>query len=112
MEIRHYTQVEAEKVGEGAEGVSVRWVISEKMGAPNFAMRVFELEPGGHTPLHSHAWEHEVFILEGSGVVRAAAEERNFVAGDAIYVSPGEEHQFVAAEQPVRFICCVPHRRK
>ena len=112
MEVRHYTEVDAEEVRDGAEGVSIRWVISEKTGAPNFAMRVFELEPRGHTPFHAHPWEHEVFILEGAGAVRGSEGERQFRPGDAVYLAPGEVHQFAAGEQPVRFICCVPHRRK
>jgi len=49
----------------GAEGVEVKWLISKDDGAANFAMRMFELAPGGHTPLHTHAHEHEVFIVEG-----------------------------------------------
>ena len=36
-------------------------------------MRQFELAPGGHTPRHTHAHEHEVFVLEGAGVVRRRA---------------------------------------
>jgi quercetin dioxygenase-like cupin family protein len=42
---------------EGAEGVKMRWLISQKE-APNFAMRLFELDKGGHTPLHTHPTEH------------------------------------------------------
>lgn len=40
------------------------------MGAENFAMRLFEIQPRGYSPLHQHDWEHEVFILEGKGAVR------------------------------------------
>jgi len=50
-----------------AEKASVRWVIAEKDGAKNFFMRVFEIEPGGYTPLHHHPWEHEMFVCAGKG---------------------------------------------
>ena len=41
----HYREVPPDPVGEeGASGLTVRWVISEKDGAPNFSMRVFEVD--------------------------------------------------------------------
>ena len=52
MKITRYTDVPPEQVGEGAEGVSIRWAISQRDGAENFAMRVFQIEPGGFTPRH------------------------------------------------------------
>ena len=48
---------------------NVRWVIAEKDGAKNFFMLVFEIEPGGYTPLHHHSWEHEMFVCGGKGSV-------------------------------------------
>ena len=66
----HYSRVGAEDVTmDGAESVNVRWLISKKDGAENFAMRCFEMAPGGHSPHHSHKWEHEAFILEGECLV-------------------------------------------
>ena len=47
---------------EGAKNVSVRVVFGPADKAPTFAMRVFELDAGGHTPFHTHAFEHEVMI--------------------------------------------------
>jgi quercetin dioxygenase-like cupin family protein len=43
-----------EVADEGASKTKVRWLITDQMGAKNFAMRLFEIEPGGHTPLHKH----------------------------------------------------------
>ena len=65
MEIFHYRDVEAKDAEEGASKLRVRLLITKEMGAKNFAMRLFEMEPGGYSPFHTHAWEHEVFILEG-----------------------------------------------
>ena len=64
----------------GAEGVGIRWLISKEDGAENFAMRMFELERGGHTPLHTHPHEHEVFIVEGEGVFAFGLDSRSVVA--------------------------------
>jgi len=66
----HFTDVDLEEPSEeGIKDMKVRWLISKKDGAENFAMRLFEIQPGGYSPLHQHDWEHEVFILDGSGVV-------------------------------------------
>ena len=32
--------------------------------APTFAMRLFKISPGDHTPFHTHEFEHEVIILD------------------------------------------------
>ena len=106
----HYDQVELQEVNSpGAKKVSVRWLISQEDEAPNFYMRRFELAPGGCTPRHVHEWEHEVYILEGSGTVFSGGVEEAFRAGDVIYVPPREEHFFAAgAAGSVAFLCLVP----
>ena len=69
MKIKHNAEVPLNDVTmEGAAGCKVRWLVGEADAAPNFAMRQFELEPGGHTPRHFHPYEHEIFVLEGEGV--------------------------------------------
>ena len=111
MKVFHYTEVQAQTAEEGAHGVTVRWVIDEELGAPNFAMRVFEIQAGGHTPLHDHAWEHEVFILDGHGKVHGGEEDVAFGPGDVVFLPPGERHQFINdGDEAVRLICCVPNR--
>ena len=53
MKVKNYRDVET--VSE-APGASMRWVIDDKDGAPNFALRVVELEPGAASPFHNHDW--------------------------------------------------------
>jgi len=109
MEIRHYTDVPAESVEEGAEGVKIRWLITEQSGARNFVMRHFEVAPGGYTPHHEHTWEHEVFILSGEGILASAEGDKTFKAGDVIFVAGGELHQFRnPAKEPVEMLCLIP----
>ena len=76
MKTFHYTEVEAKDAEGGSTKLKVRWLITKETGAENFAMRLFEMEAGGHNPLRSHNWEHEVFILEGEGLVVSGKEER------------------------------------
>ena len=93
----------------GVNGVKMRRVIAEKEGAENFVMRVFEVDPGGNTPLHSHAWEHEVFILTGEGVVWGNGRENPLRPGDVIFLPSSEEHQFRnTGDEPLTMLCMIP----
>jgi len=114
MKIFHYQNVEAKNAEEeGASKLKVRWLITKQMGAPNFAMRLFEMEPRGHSPFHSHPWEHEVFILEGEGVAVSDEGEKKFEAGDVVFILPNEKHQLKNnGEKTVKFLCLVPIRDK
>ena len=95
MKVQHYQQVSSEPVEmEGAHGCTVRWLLGPRDGAPNFAMRQFDVAVGGYTPRHHHPYEHEVFVLEGEGVVYEGDEEHALHAGDVILVKPDEVHQF------------------
>jgi len=111
MKVTHYTDIPAEDVDrEDAQGVRMRWVISDKDGAPTFAMRIFEVQPGGYTPLHAHPWEHEVFVLGGCGLVVDEGDETPVSAGDTVFVAPNEKHQFRnTGDEPLEFICLIPH---
>ena len=109
MRVRNYQEVQAEPAEGMMEGVTVRWVISEKEGAPNFAMRVFELEPGAETPFHTHPWEHEMFVLAGKGVARTEEEEIALGEGDTVFIPPNERHQIINRGNSIlRFICLIP----
>lgn len=110
MRIVSSEQISAAEVTEaGATLTTIRWLIKKEDGAPNFAMRLFEMQPGGHTPYHSHPWEHEVFVLEGSGNINTESGPRAFKAEDVILVLPDEKHQFCnTGSQTLRFICLIP----
>jgi quercetin dioxygenase-like cupin family protein len=111
MKVQHHEQVEQAPVTmEGSSGCQVRWLVDEQQGAPNFAMRQFEVAPGGFTPKHSHPYEHEVYVLEGSGVVLEGDREHKLSAGDFVFVVPGEVHQFRnTGTTPMKFLCMVPN---
>ena len=108
MLIRDYRDVPAQEIP-GLPGVTVRWAISTPEGAPNFAMRIFEVQPGYASPLHSHDWEHEIFVLAGSGVANNGHEETPIAAGSTIFVPPNATHQFRnTGESVLRFLCMIP----
>ncbi len=95
--------------GKTAEGVSVRWLIGRVEQAPNFALRYFEIEPGGWSALDQHAHDHGVMILRGQGQVLLDEEEFNVGFGDVVYIPPYEVHQFRnTGDEPLGFLCIIP----
>ncbi len=111
MKVNHYEQVESKPVEmEGASGCQVRWLVGEPDGAPTFAMRQFEVAPGGYTPRHSHPYEHEVFVLDGHGEVVEGDQPHPLKAGDVVFVTPNEIHQFRnTGPTAMKFLCMVPN---
>ena len=110
MNIGPIDAIPATTVGmEGAKGVRMRIAVGEPQGAPNFVMRVFDVEPGGNTPHHNHDFEHEVFVLAGKGTLVEEDGESPLAPGVVAFVPPGAVHQFRAdAGEGLRFICVVP----
>ena len=109
----HYTEVPAQVFGDEAPGVTIRWVIDEtRDGAPNYALRVIEVAPGGHTPDHVHPYEHENFVVEGQGRVLLGDTWRDVAAGSVIFVPAGLRHTYVnAGDTLFRFLCGIPTSR-
>jgi len=50
MQIKHALEVPAAPV-EGVPGVKVRWLWAASDGAPTFALRLFEVQPGHLHPI-------------------------------------------------------------
>ena len=111
MRVQNYQDVDMKEVEmEGADGCRVRQLVGQMDQAPNFAMRQFEVAPGGHTPKHFHDYEHEVFVLEGEGVVVDGDQEQPLSSGDVVYVAPNDVHQFRnTGDSPMRFLCLIPN---
>jgi quercetin dioxygenase-like cupin family protein len=94
---------------EGASGVKMRMLVGPAEGATKFHMRQFEVEPGGHTPHHSHDYEHEILILAGRGTAVSEQGERALCAGDVVWIPPNERHQFRnMGDETFKFICLIP----
>jgi quercetin dioxygenase-like cupin family protein len=111
MQLKKLQDVPASEVTmEGAAGCRVRWLVGEKDNAPTFAMREFEVSPGGHTPKHFHDYEHEVYVLAGEGTILDGEVERPLAAGDVLFVAPNDVHQFRnTGSEPMRFLCLIPN---
>lgn len=103
--------VKTEVTMEGAVKVTKQLPISGGDGSPAFSFRVFTIEPNGHTPYHTHAFEHLNYIIQGEGiVVTESGDEKPVRTGDFVLVLPGEKHQYRNASKssPFVMICAVP----
>jgi quercetin dioxygenase-like cupin family protein len=91
------------------------WVLlPEEVGVPNFVLRYFEVPPEGATGYGKHAYEHEVFVVRGEGILRGRDPEglpfeHALRPGDAVFIAPNEEHQFCNPNgERIGFVCVVP----
>jgi quercetin dioxygenase-like cupin family protein len=111
MIIKHLDEItkEVPKM-EGAKDVTLQWLFNRRDGTKNYAMRVFELGPGGMIPIHEHSdMEHEMFILEGEATATTSTGGIKVKKGDALFVMPGERHGYVNDSGKIfRFLCVIP----
>lgn len=110
-QVKRTIDVHSVDLSDGQEivGVTKQLLIGPADGAPTFAIRKFSLAPGGHTPHHTHPFEHGVVVLAGQGELIAGAQTHPLAPGTVAYVAPDEEHQFRnTAQGPLQFLCVVP----
>jgi quercetin dioxygenase-like cupin family protein len=82
-------------VMDGAKAVYKQIPISKNDNTPNFSFRVFTIGPGGHTPYHSHPYEHINYIIDGEGyLLDNQGRENKIKKGDFALVMPDEKHQY------------------
>ncbi len=112
--VTHLRQVPQEKVElKGTKDAYIQWLISDKDGAPNFAMRRFVVKAGGYTPYHHHPYEHEVLVLSGRGQVIIGDKNYEVSEGFVVFVPPDVMHQFRnIGESDLEFICVIPLQKQ
>jgi quercetin dioxygenase-like cupin family protein len=97
--------------GEGIRDVVKRVLVSPAEGWEGWVMRLFDVEPGGHTPRHAHDWPHINFVAAGRGELYLDGEEHALAAGSYAYVPAGLIHQFRnTGDEVFSFVCIVPER--
>jgi len=111
MILKHAADVPAEPMNKpGFSGMQARFLLTADDGCPRYALRLMEIAPGGCCSFHRHKEEHEMFFVEGTGVLRTDGEnEINIRAGDALFLLPCESHQIRNTGTGVlKMICTVP----
>ncbi|MFC4553210.1 MULTISPECIES: cupin domain-containing protein [Halorussus] len=107
--VRRSDEIEYETV-DAAEGMSKGVLVGEEQGAPNFAIRRFELEPGAEVPEHTNEVEHEQYVLSGEYVVGIGDEEYTVEEGDSLLIPAGVVHWYRnESDAPGAFLCAVPN---
>lgn len=92
------------------KGVSMKMLLSSDE-APNFAMRNFIIEAGGHMPLHTNAIEHEQFVLAGRAEVQINDKVIEAKAGDILLIPAGVAHSYkTLGDESYSFLCLVPNQ--
>ncbi|MGC9348285.1 MAG: cupin domain-containing protein [Anaerolineae bacterium] len=99
--------VEPEQV---SEGIRIRWLITQEEGAPNFAMRVIEIDTGVVFAPHHHPYEHEIYVLSGFGVVtKPEGDVGEMAPGKFVFVEPDQTHGYRnEGDETLKFICVIP----
>jgi len=108
--VAHYTDIEAKEFGPTAPGVKIRVLIDDEHdGAPVYKLRMIEIDPGGNSPHHSHPYEHENFVVAGTGQVNIDDVWHDLEPGDVVFVPPGIQHQYRnAGDATFKFLCGIP----
>jgi quercetin dioxygenase-like cupin family protein len=90
--------------------VSVQWLLGETEGAPNYELRYLTFPIGASTVYHDHSWEHEVFVVKGTGKIKTEQGETEVKAQDAVLLLPNESHQLIntSLDETFDIICVVP----
>jgi quercetin dioxygenase-like cupin family protein len=83
-------------------------------GSPNFSFRVFTIGKDGHTPFHSHPYEHINYIISGRGVIKKGEhEEVPIEKGYFSLILADEMHQYInKSNEPLVVICAVPKEKE
>ncbi len=104
---KNINAVAASALGAGA-GVSMKMLLSPDE-SPNFAMRNFIIEAGGHMPLHTNTIEHEQFVLSGRAEVQLGDKTIEAAAGDVLLIPAGVPHSYkTLGDEAYSFLCLVP----
>ena len=82
---------------------------AKEAGAEKIEMFLFEMQMDGYSPLHSHAGEHQIYVLEGNGQVFDGKKATELQQGDVLIIQSNEKHQIKnLGASPLRFLMVSP----
>ena len=83
---------------EGSAKMAVKLVSDETV--------VIALEPGGHTPDHTHGDKERLVVLSGEGELEVESGRKKIKPDDFIEFDSGEAHQIInSGEEKLVFFC-------
>ncbi len=112
MIISHISNLDGKKIeNKEVKDVMMKVLVSPKEGWNGYVMRVFEISEGGHTPRHTHPWEHINYIISGEGILHYEGKDNKIFAGSYACVPENTLHQFInTGKENLVFICIVPEK--
>ncbi|MEN8150547.1 MAG: cupin domain-containing protein [Planctomycetota bacterium] len=111
MSVKRVESIPSEPVPAGT-GTKKKVLISSEEG-PNFAMRRFEIAPGGSMPNHTNTVEHEQYVVAGRATVGIGDEVHTVEAGCVVFIPAGVPHWYrTEGDEPFAFLCLIPNARR
>ena len=108
MPVRHSETIVKEKVSAGNK--TTRQVLIDPQEGPNFAMRLFTIDPEGDMPKHTNSVEHEQYVVGGRAQIGIADEVYTVSEGDVVFIPANIPHWYkTIGDEPFRFLCMVPN---
>ncbi len=83
-----------EETEEGFNRVNSVWAVLKRTDLTGFSSRIFRMEPGAHTAIHTHAREHVAVVVSGVCRVEGIPEPVTVTSGSLIAVPPNLPHSF------------------
>ncbi len=95
--------------GDGIKNVAKQIPIGPEQGWKDHILRVFTIHKDGHTPKHSHDWEHVNYVISGTGTLEIDGKKQQLKKGMFAVVPPNVKHQYSNnGNEDFVMICIVP----
>lgn len=108
MPVKHSDSIAREEVSAGSK--TTRQVLIGPQEGPNFAMRMFTIDPEGDMPNHTNSVEHEQYVVSGRAQIGIADEVYTVSEGDVVYIPANVPHWYkTIGDEPFRFLCIIPN---
>ncbi len=103
MKIQDYTEL-PQTAKTCCKKTTVRQLTPEANGRQS-DVKLFEMQPGGYSPLHNHPQEHKILVIEGEGTVFDDKKEIKIQKDDVVFIASNEQHQFKnSSDQVLKFL--------
>lgn len=100
------TQSIKENIEPCCTNTTIKELTPKEIGIPNLTVKLFEMQPGGYSPLHQHPERHRLFITGGKGTLYNREKTVPLQSGDVVYIEANEPHQLkTVGKEPLKFIC-------
>ncbi len=95
--------------GDGIKNVLKQIPVGPEQGWKDHVLRVFTIQKSGHTPRHSHDWQHFNYVISGTGTLEIEGKNHELKTGDFAVVPSNVEHQYSnRGDDDFVMICIVP----